>query len=600
MSSAIDLAAAKRWADSLAAYRLITETNQAALTAAIEHAHRGGLDVPAQPVVTILLLGATGVGKSAVINALAGAVIAETGHRRPTTGRPLVYLHEQIPASQLHEYGLGEAGTEEQPLEVVRHHRPELRDKIIIDTPDIDSYAREHRQRVLSLLPAVDIVLYVVSPEKYKDDTGWQLLLRERGKRAFAFVMNKWDSLGKLPVPDGAKDVDDDFREMLQLAGYESPRLFRMSAEYWVGRAMGADGPPPAGDRFPALVDWLTSGLGTNDVAVIQSYRRAVLLGELGSAMEAALPVDLAAHSWTTAARQELDALEQAGHGVIASAVEPLARQMTGAYGLRPLPGSPGPLGVTLRITDALGKLVTGFNGRGRGRGGEVTDSASGGVFLPERLARLDESRRARVEIAARADGIPVNWLLDRWHARAEGRAAWLEDEIAGSAAAAATRPGNLARRVAGRAVMVVFEIALLAVLAIALWRLVEAFVAGSYLGLAFVATGVALFLTLLVLGALAVRAVSPPLERAVAQGLQQRLEQVWRELVDGERADLAALARETASAKEIGARLLESVDREQNRCTRTLRAAEAAGRTPLHDLVAERMPADPLAPSPS
>ena len=45
----------------------------------------------------------------------------------------------------------------------------------------------------MRLLPIADIVLYVGSQEKYHDEIGWELFLEQRKRRAFAFVLNKWD-----------------------------------------------------------------------------------------------------------------------------------------------------------------------------------------------------------------------------------------------------------------------------------------------------------------------------------------------------------------------------------------------------------------------
>ena len=52
-------------------------------------------------VLTIALAGCTGAGKSTLINALAGASIAEAAERRPTTMRTRVYHHRSLTAGGL-------------------------------------------------------------------------------------------------------------------------------------------------------------------------------------------------------------------------------------------------------------------------------------------------------------------------------------------------------------------------------------------------------------------------------------------------------------------------------------------------------------------
>ena len=54
-----------------------------------------------------------------------------------------------------------------------RHDRESLRDKVIVDTPDVDSNDTANRERLLELLPVADVVLYVGSQEKYHDQVGW-------------------------------------------------------------------------------------------------------------------------------------------------------------------------------------------------------------------------------------------------------------------------------------------------------------------------------------------------------------------------------------------------------------------------------------------
>src|SRR5208283_4710974 len=119
------------------------------------------------------------------LNALAGGAIAQASFARPTTRDPVVYYHESIQPQRL-DPAL-------RHCKLAAHDRRPLEHKVLVDTPDLDSNDLANREKLLALLPVADIVLYVGSQEKYHDKLGWDLFLHQRKRRAFAFVLNKWD-----------------------------------------------------------------------------------------------------------------------------------------------------------------------------------------------------------------------------------------------------------------------------------------------------------------------------------------------------------------------------------------------------------------------
>jgi energy-coupling factor transporter ATP-binding protein EcfA2 len=163
----------------------------------------------------VAIAGATGSGKSQLFNALAGVTISETGVRRPTTAAPIACSWSDGAASLIDRLGI--------PPRLRR--RPsqqadadgQLNGLVLVDLPDHDSAAVQHREQVDRVLALVDAVIWVVDPEKYAD-----AILHERYLRPMAghsevmfVVLNQIDRL-----PGEATDqVLDDLRRLLDEDG---------------------------------------------------------------------------------------------------------------------------------------------------------------------------------------------------------------------------------------------------------------------------------------------------------------------------------------------------------------------------------------------
>jgi energy-coupling factor transporter ATP-binding protein EcfA2 len=161
----------------------------------------------------VALVGGTGVGKSSLLNALAGTEVSRASVRRPTTARPVGWV-PQAAGDELGELldWLGVA-----PDDVHETSSAELGRVAILDLPDLDSTSADHRERVEAILPRIDAVVWVTDPEKYADAVLHDdFLVRWLPRLARQLVVvNKADRL----TPDEAEAVRRDLeRDLTRLA----------------------------------------------------------------------------------------------------------------------------------------------------------------------------------------------------------------------------------------------------------------------------------------------------------------------------------------------------------------------------------------------
>ncbi len=177
----------------------------------------------------VALAGATGSGKSSLFNALAGMDLADVGAKRPTTGKPMACVWGADGAEPLLDW-LDVPGRHRTARESVLDADREsvLNGLVLLDLPDHDSTNVTHRLEVDRLVDLVDLLVWVVDPQKYADE-----VLHTRYLKRFAghesvmlIVLNQIDRLG----PAEAQTCVTDMRRLLDADGLGEVRILATSA----------------------------------------------------------------------------------------------------------------------------------------------------------------------------------------------------------------------------------------------------------------------------------------------------------------------------------------------------------------------------------
>src|SRR4051794_16095617 len=187
----------------------------------------------------VALAGATGSGKSTLFNALSGAEVSTPGVRRPTTGVAHASVWGGDGADRLLDW-----------LEVPRRHRIADADGrpggrtdggldggldglVLLDLPDHDSVRLEHRLQVDRLVELVDVLVWVLDPQKYADAAVHQRYLAPMAGHAgvLLVVLNQVDRLD----PAAAEVCLADLRSLLDREGLAATPVLPTAARTGAG-----------------------------------------------------------------------------------------------------------------------------------------------------------------------------------------------------------------------------------------------------------------------------------------------------------------------------------------------------------------------------
>lgn len=332
--------------------------------------------------------GATGSGKSSLVNALVGREITRAAVRRPTTAVPVAAVVGEEGSDALLDW-LGVA--DRHVLDgsgALTDGDPAAGGMILLDLPDLDSVERGNREIAERMTGLVDVIVWVTDPQKYADDVlHHDFVAPFAGHDAVTLaVLNQIDL-----VREGERDaVLASLGSLLRRDGLEHAPVVGVSAQTGEGL-----------ETLRAQLVEIARGHEASSLRRRADVRQAAL-----GLREAADPAGLAA------AVRPADASALAADLAVAARIEPVARAVGASYRYRAA-GHVGwpvlrwmrrfradPL-VRLRIGqgDGAGSGPSGARtGRAGGRGGAASEEALARTSLP----RADAAARAQASAGLR------------------------------------------------------------------------------------------------------------------------------------------------------------------------------------------------------
>ena len=482
-------------------------------------------DTGEQRPLVVAFFGGTGVGKSSLLNRLAGEAIARTGVERPTSREVTLYLHETVQVRSL------PAAFPVEKVKIALHRKEENRNILWIDMPDIDSVDTRNRELVLDWLPHIDLLIYVVSPERYRDDRGWRLLLEHGHRHAWLFVINQWDK--------GDPAQREDFVHLLKEAGFDEPMVFCTDSR----------GESETEDDFPRLADTIRTLASAHTIRQLEIRGITVRMEELREALRQAAE--------RLGPEEGFPALENRWQTLWKETAEELQQ------------------GLEWKMEELADRFAARENGRGwfrhRREPEPETENPEPGhveIWDPWARTRLEDALDALV-IEADALSLPTAPLRKALSPLPDSAAKEVENHLQRSLRAALRKPGTAWQRLLYRITGLLA--ALLPLLAIAWvgYRVLVGYYQSAtapehYLGIDFAIHSVLLVITAWLLPYLIHRRVKPSLQKAALRGLRTGLdaglESISRRLLQS----LEELHKEQETLRREYERLLqEQADRE-------------------------------------
>ena len=279
------------------------------LSEAAKVADRAGQRLRMSGELTVVALaGATGSGKSSTFNSITGLDLAAVGARRPMTTLPLACVWGDEPAAALLDWlGIPRRHQVSHRSTLETSGSDDLDGLVLLDLPDHDSTELEHHLIVDRLVELVDMMIWVVDPQKYADAALHNRYLKPLAPFAsvMAFALNHSDEL----TPTQRDRCVADFERLLRDDGIDSPVVLATSALTGLGLDEMRDmlvkrvsDKKAARDRLAAdvdrVADRMSAQCGTATTPQIGKSDIAVLVDALAGASGVPVVVDAVRRSY--------------------------------------------------------------------------------------------------------------------------------------------------------------------------------------------------------------------------------------------------------------------------------------------------------------
>lgn len=181
----------------------------------------------------VALVGGTGSGKSSMFNSLTTLAFADVGVIRPTTSQAAACVWGDRADTLLDFLQVARERRILRESALTGSDEAEMRGLVLLDLPDHDSIATGHAELVNRLLPLIDLLIWVVDPQKYADNALHEGYLRELQDRheAMLVVVNQIDTL----TDAGQRAVRDDVQRLLAEDGLADVPVILASARTGAG-----------------------------------------------------------------------------------------------------------------------------------------------------------------------------------------------------------------------------------------------------------------------------------------------------------------------------------------------------------------------------